>query len=138
MPRIKFRADALPKPMVRLCPISDVVAIRQEMLIKSSPSSDLRLCSPYLLATLTIYIQLTSPTSTPMSDSAPGHSKSSMDGTTINFNSAKGQNEPLPIPENNELDRYVTDDLPRQPRMAAKPQVPDAIMVNIACFGHPY
>lgn len=61
-----------------------------------------------------------------------------MDGTTINFNSAKGQNEPLPIPENNELDRYVTDDLPRQPRMAAKPQVPDAIMVNIACLGHPY
>lgn len=58
-----------------------------------------------------------------------------MDGTTINFNnSAKGHNEPLPVAEeNNELDRYVTDDLPRQPRMAAKPQIPDAIMVNLAC-----
>lgn len=69
-----------------------------------------------------------------MSAPAPDHNKPSMDGTTINFNnSAKGHNEPLPMAEEtNELDRYVTDDLPRQPRMAAKPQVPDAIMVNIA------
>ncbi|AFR94484.2 stomatin family protein [Cryptococcus neoformans] len=65
-----------------------------------------------------------------MSAPAPDHNKPSMDGTTINFNnSAKGHNEPLPMAEEtNELDRYVTDDLPRQPRMAAKPQVPDAIM----------
>lgn len=116
----------------RCCCHSAGDAYKKQAELRSPPLFSIPSCH------LTIYIQLTSPTSTPMSDAAPGHSKSSMDGTTINFNSAKGQNEPLPIPENNELDRYVTDDLPRQPRMAPKPQVPDAIMVNIACFGHSY
>ncbi|WVQ82948.1 hypothetical protein IAT38_005084 [Cryptococcus sp. DSM 104549] len=57
--------------------------------------------------------------------SAPDYSKQpSMDGTTINFNngagSANGAQQQSTLHEDQELDRYVTDDMPRQAKMTTQ------------------
>ncbi|WVN85971.1 uncharacterized protein L203_101129 [Cryptococcus depauperatus CBS 7841] len=58
--------------------------------------------------------------------SSSEYGKPSMDGSTINFNNGQGINangkQPSSIPEEHDLDRYVTDDVPRQPKMIAKAQ----------------
>ncbi|ODO09100.1 hypothetical protein I350_02700 [Cryptococcus amylolentus CBS 6273] len=53
--------------------------------------------------------------------------KPSMDGTTIDFNNNNGAKPQFSfaghsVPESEELDRYVTDDVPRQQKMSVRPQ----------------
>ncbi|WVQ93925.1 hypothetical protein IAU59_001003 [Kwoniella sp. CBS 9459] len=63
-----------------------------------------------------------------MSAPAPAYNnKASMDGTTVN-NNGNGNGKSA-VTNEEDLHRYVTDDQPRQPRMAAANKAPDALIV---------
>jgi hypothetical protein len=55
-----------------------------------------------------------------------------MDGTTLNVNSAKA---PGPSQEEEELHRYVTDDMPRAAKMTARPEAAAGNLLVSALVG---